>query len=185
MMLSSADLSNDVPLCRQLGISCHVTKPVSRTALRESVLRALGYVAAERSHSAAEISANLRHLSILLAEDNPINQKLATRLLEKRGHKITTVGNGLEALAALEKTNFDVVLMDVQMPEMDGWTASEVIRKSELGSNGHIPILALTAHAMKDYESRCYQAGMDGFVTKPFEPAVLYRAVESVIQTAG
>jgi signal transduction histidine kinase/DNA-binding response OmpR family regulator len=185
MMLSSADLSNDVPLCRQLGISCHVTKPVSRTALRESVLRALGSAPAERSHPAAEISAELRRLSILLAEDNPINQKLATRLLEKRGHKITTVANGLEALAALEKNRFDVVLMDVQMPEMDGWTASEAIRKRELGSTHHTPILALTAHAMKDYESRCYQAGMDGFVTKPFEPAELYRAVESVIQTAG
>jgi CheY-like chemotaxis protein len=185
MMLSSADLSNDVPLCRQLGISCHVTKPVSRIALRESVLRALGSEPAERSHPAAGISASLRCLSILLAEDNPINQKLATKLLEKRGHRITTVANGLEALAALEKDNFDVVLMDVQMPEMDGWTASEAIRKGERGSNHHIPILALTAHAMKEYEDRCYQAGMDGFVTKPFEAAELYLAVESVIQATG
>jgi len=185
MMLSSADLSNEVPLCRQLGISCHVTKPVSRTALRESVLRALGSATAERSHPPAGISASLRRLSILLAEDNPINQKLATRLLEKRGHKITTVANGLEALTALEKNHFDVILMDVQMPEMDGWTAAEAIRKRELGSPHHVPILALTAHAMKEYEERCYQAGMDGFVTKPFEPAELYRAVESVIQPAG
>jgi len=183
MMLSSADLSNDVPLCRELGIACHLTKPVSRAALRESMLRALGSVPAEKRRSAAEPSSSLRHLSILLAEDNPINQKLATRLLEKRGHRITTVGNGREALAALEKDTFDVVLMDVQMPEMDGWTASEAIRKRESSGNHRIPILALTAHAMKDYEDRCYQAGMDGFVAKPFQPDQLYRAVESVTHT--
>ena len=118
----------------------------------------------------------------MLAEDNPVNQKLASRLLEKRGHKVTTVANGREAVEALERSRFDVVLMDVQMPEMDGWTATEIIRKREQESNTHVPILALTAHAMKDYENRCYQAGMDGFVSKPLEPAQLFKAVEAVIQ---
>ena len=185
MMLSSADLSHEVPLCRQLGISCHVTKPVSRKALRESVVRALGSAPAQICQPAAAASHDLRRLSILLAEDNPINQKLATRLLEKRGHKITTVGNGREAVEALERDHFDVILMDVQMPEMDGWAASEAIRKRESGTAQHTPILALTAHATKDYEDRCYQARMDGFVTKPFQPGQLYGAVESVIEAVG
>ncbi len=187
MMLSSADLSGDVPRCRQLGISCHITKPVSRAALKEAVLRALSSAPAERPRPEEEPSASLRGLAILLAEDNLVNQKLATRMLEKRGHRITTVSNGREAVEAIAVNRFDLVLMDVQMPEMDGWTATEEIRKRERGSNTHIPILALTAHAMKDYEDRCYQAGMDGFVTKPFEPAQLFEAVESVMpgMTAG
>jgi len=181
MMLSSADLSNDVPRCQQLGICCHITKPVSRAALRDSVVRALGAPAAERHRSEQDVAQRLRRLSILLAEDNPVNQKLATRLLERRGHTITTVANGRQALAALESNHYDLVLMDVQMPEMDGWTATEAIRRRELGSNIHVPILALTAHAMKDYEDRCYRAGMDGFVTKPFDAAQLFQAVESII----
>ena len=182
MMLSSADLAKQVPRCRQLGICCHITKPVSRKALRETIGRALASVVAEPLHPEERSCASLRQLAILLAEDNPINQKLASRLLERRGHKVTMVANGREAVEALEHNRFDVVLMDVQMPEMDGWTATETIRMRERGSQIHVPILALTAHAMKDYEDRCYQAGMDGFVTKPLEPAQLFRAVESIIQ---
>ncbi|MBZ5609096.1 MAG: response regulator [Acidobacteriia bacterium] len=179
MMLSSSDLRSDIPRCRQLGIVCHVTKPVSRTALRESMLRALGDAPAERVAGGRDLSKSLRQLSILLAEDNFVNQKLAVTLLEKRGHRVTIAGNGREAVEAAEAKRFDVVLMDVQMPEMDGWTATEAIRKQEQGSGGRVPILALTAHAMKDYENRCYAAGMDGFVSKPFQPAQLYKAVES------
>jgi len=183
MMLSSADLSGDVPRCHQLGISCHVTKPVSRAALRESVVRALGSAPSKPSPAKQQPPGSLRPLAILLAEDNPVNQKLASRLLERRGHTVTTVSNGREAVEALERNRFDIVLMDVQMPEMDGWTATEAIRKREQSSNIHVPILALTAHALKDYEDRCYQAGMDGFVTKPLQPAQLFQAVESIIQT--
>jgi signal transduction histidine kinase/DNA-binding response OmpR family regulator len=185
MMLSSADLSSDIPRCHQLGIACHITKPVSRTALWDSILRALNQAPMDSSHAATEPSRSLRSLSILLAEDNPINQRLATRLLERRGHRILTVDNGLQAIEALETNRFDVVLMDVQMPGMDGWSATEAIRAKERERNAHIPILALTAHAMKDDEQRCYRAGMDGFVTKPFDPARLFEAVESAVRPSG
>jgi signal transduction histidine kinase/DNA-binding response OmpR family regulator len=184
LMLGSSDLPSDIPRCRVLGIHCHVTKPVSRADLRESMLRALGLEAASRRPTEQDIAASLRRLSILLAEDNPMNQKLATRLLEKRGHCITTVTNGREAVEALNLNVFDVVLMDVQMPEMDGWKATQAIRRREQDTGGHIPILAVTAHAMKDYQDRCYQAGMDGFLTKPFLPDQLYEAVESAVVSA-
>jgi CheY-like chemotaxis protein len=181
MMLSSSDLPSDIPRCRALGIHCHVTKPVSRTELREAMLRSLDPVDDPAPAPPEDTAACLRRLSILLAEDNPMNQKLATRLLEKRGHKITTVANGREAVEAVNQNHFDLVLMDVQMPEMDGWKATQAIRHKEEVTGGHIPILALTAHAMKEYEERCYQAGMDGFLTKPLLPQQLYEAVESVV----
>jgi signal transduction histidine kinase/DNA-binding response OmpR family regulator len=179
MMLSSSDLQSDIPRCRRIGIVCHVIKPVSRLELRESMLRALGMAPAFTA-PAARKDQPFRPLSILLAEDNPMNQKLACRLLEKRGHRITTVSNGLEALDALKGASFDVVLMDVQMPEMDGWMATEIIRQRERGTCQHVPILALTAHAMKHDQERCIEAGMDAFLSKPFQPAQLYDAVESM-----
>ncbi|HYL78054.1 MAG TPA: response regulator [Bryobacteraceae bacterium] len=178
MMLSSSDLQSDIPRCRRIGITCHVIKPVSRAELRESILRALGMAPALARPAAKQNAQSSRPLSILLAEDNPMNQKLATRLLEKRGHSITTVCNGKQAIEALEAGCFDVVLMDVQMPEMDGWMATQVIRQRERGTGKHVPILALTAHAMKRDQELCTEAGMDGFLSKPFQPAQLYEAVE-------
>ena len=181
MMLSSSDLPSDIPRCRALGIQCHITKPVSRAELRESIFRAMEMEAASGLPAEQSTAGCLRRLSILLAEDNPMNQKLATRLLERRGHKTTTVANGREAVEALQHSTFDLVLMDVQMPEMDGWKATQAIRRQEQATGGHIPILALTAHAMKEYQERCYRAGMDGFLTKPFLPDQLYEAVESAV----
>jgi len=178
MMLSSSDLQSDIPRCRRLGIACHVVKPVSRAELRESMLRALGSTPPAQPSRQDEVPESLRQLSILLAEDNPMNQKLATRLLEKRGHKITSVSNGREALEAFEQARFDLILMDVQMPVMDGWMATKAIRKRELGTGQRVPILALTAHAMKHDQEQCYRAGMDGFLSKPFQPADLYEAVD-------
>jgi signal transduction histidine kinase/CheY-like chemotaxis protein len=180
MMLSSSDLQSDIPRCRRLGIACHVVKPVTREALRESMLRALGSAPAEPPRVQPGITESLRRLSILLAEDNAMNKRLATKLLEKRGHTITSVSNGREALEALEKARFDVILMDVQMPVMDGWMATQAIRARERGTAEHIPILALTAHAMKHDQEQCLAAGMDGFLSKPFQPAELYRTVEEL-----
>jgi len=124
-------------------------------------------------------------LRILVAEDNPVNQLLATRLLEKRNHQLVVVGNGLEALGALERhreEGFDLILMDVQMPEMNGFEATRIIREREREQGGHIPIIAMTAHAMKGDRDRCVAAGMDGYVSKPIQVQELYAVIDEVAQ---
>jgi CheY-like chemotaxis protein len=118
---------------------------------------------------------------ILLAEDNVINQRLAARMLEKHGHTVMVVNNGQEALDALTRQSFDLVLMDVQMPEMDGFEATLLIREQEKATGRHLPILALTAHAMKGDRERCLAAGMDGYVAKPLQARELYNAVALLI----
>lgn len=184
MMLSSANLGSEVPRCQQLGRAWHMTKPVTRTVLLETLRQALGARPQEADRGAVELSASLRKLSILLAEDNPVNARVAIRLLQKRGHSVKQVDNGRRAVEALDLGPYDVVLMDVQMPEMDGWTATELIRERERVTGLHVPVLALTAHAMKEHEQRCYQAGMDAVVCKPFQPEELFRAVESAAEVA-
>lgn len=118
---------------------------------------------------------------MLLAEDNAVNQRLAVRLLEKRGHHVVVAGNGAEALAAMEKEDFDLVFMDVQMPEMDGLEATAVTRGKEKISGKHQPIIALTAHAMKGDREKCIAGGMDGYLTKPIRPQELDDVLEDYI----
>ena len=120
-----------------------------------------------------------RPLKILLAEDNLVNQKLATVLLERRGHQVVVVGNGAQALEALAQQTFDLILMDVEMPEMDGVEATSRIRELERVQGSHLPIIALTAHALKGDRERFIQAGMDDYLTKPLEPVKLYEAVDT------
>ncbi|MGH9510272.1 MAG: response regulator, partial [Terriglobales bacterium] len=122
-------------------------------------------------------------LRILVAEDNPVNQKLAMRLLEKRGHKVEVAGNGREALETLGKKPFDLVLMDLQMPEMGGLEATARIREKERKSGGHVPIVAMTAHAMKGDRERCLEAGMDGYVSKPVRKNDLFEAIEAAVSS--
>jgi len=124
-------------------------------------------------------------MRILLAEDNPINQKMAVRMLEKYGHQVTVAENGKEVLARLEAENFDLVLMDVQMPEMDGLQATRIIRQLELGSGRHIPIVAMTAHAMHGDRELCLEAGMDGYVSKPVRWDQLRQEVHRVFHELG
>src|SRR5262249_13036563 len=124
------------------------------------------------------IGPSARSMRLLLTEDNVVNQKLALRLLEKRGHAVVIAANGKEALAALEGQPFDVVLMDVQMPEMDGFEATAAIRAKEKVAGGHVPIVAMTAHAMKGDRERCLEVGMDGYISKPLQPSELFEAVE-------
>jgi signal transduction histidine kinase/CheY-like chemotaxis protein len=124
-------------------------------------------------------AAPTRPLHILLAEDNPVNQKVVLRLLERRGHSVVVVESGVRALERIAADRFDLVLMDVQMPEMDGVEATAVIRKRELTSGGHLPILAMTAHAMSGDRERFIRAGMDSYISKPVTPAELYAAIES------
>jgi PAS domain S-box-containing protein len=183
IMLTSAGEPGEVTRCRELGVAAHLIKPVGRTELREAVLRALtGKPAAAAAAPDPEqrLQAPCRPLRILLAEDNVVNQKVVCGLLEKQGHHVEIAGNGREALDRLTRDTFDVVLMDVQMPEMDGLEATAAIRKLEKHSGGHVPILALTAHAMKTDVEGCLAAGMDGYLSKPVRPADLLRQIEQL-----
>jgi CheY-like chemotaxis protein len=116
-----------------------------------------------------------------VAEDNAVNQRLIARLLEKRGHSVVLAQNGREALEALDKQRFDIVLMDGQMPEMDGFEATRLIREKEKASGTHVPIIALTAHAMQGDKERCLACGMDGYVPKPIKLEDLFSVMENVL----
>jgi CheY-like chemotaxis protein len=123
----------------------------------------------------------MEFLRVLVVEDNPVNQRLASRLLEKRGHRVTVTANGREAVESVEKQTFDLILMDVQMPEMDGFEATAVIRNREKHNGGHVPIIALTAHAMKGDRERCLAEGMDGYLTKPIRSQELDEVLETYL----
>lgn len=125
-----------------------------------------------------------RELNILLAEDNPVNRLLAQKLLQKQGHTVTSVINGIEVLQLWEENHsrqFDIILMDVQMPEMDGLQAATRIRERELATGAHIPIIAVTAHAMKGDRERCLAAGMDGYIAKPINPGELAKVIRETV----
>jgi two-component system, sensor histidine kinase and response regulator len=181
MMLPSADQQEDVARCRELGIEAYLLKPVRSADLRREISIALGARKRNETTSGRRgLEPGSRSLRILLAEDNLVNRKLVTRLLEKRGHTFVTVNNGQQAVDALQRARFDVVLMDVQMPEMDGFEATAAIRASERGTSRHTPIIAMTAHAMRGDRERCLEAGMDGYVSKPLQPKELMRVIEGV-----
>ncbi|MHB8655160.1 MAG: response regulator [Terriglobia bacterium] len=190
MMLTSVGQRGDAARCRELGIAAYLTKPIRQSDLLEAILTALG----KRSHEAGQPVLVTRHslresrrtYRILLAEDNTVNQALATRLLEKRGHTVVVANNGREAMAALEMADFqgfDLVLMDIQMPDMDGFEATAAIRENEKSSGKHLPIIALTAHAVKGDQERCLAAGMDGYISKPVHAEELYAAIEEALLT--
>jgi len=186
MMLSSSGFRGDSARCRSLGLSAYLTKPVKQSQLLDAILLALG-TAPDKTNEAPLITrhslAQARgRFSVLLAEDNVINQKLAARILENRGHKVTIAGNGQEALEALETGHFDVILMDVQMPVLDGFQATGRIREGERGSDRHIPIVAMTAHAMKGDREKCLASGMDDYVTKPLKPVDLLKTLEQAVE---
>jgi two-component system sensor histidine kinase/response regulator len=185
MMLTSAGHRGDAARCRELGIGAYLLKPIRQSELREAIARVLGAKEQRGSiplitryslQDARDPSAFLR---VLLAEDNPVNRRVASRLLEKRGHSVVAASNGREAIAALEKESFDLVLMDVQMPEMDGFEATAAIRGKERSTGRHQPVIALTAHAMKGDQERCLAAGMDGYLAKPIRPQELDDLLES------
>jgi two-component system sensor histidine kinase/response regulator len=173
IMLSSAGQRGDSERCKRLGIAALLLKPIRQSELGESIARVFGAASVHGGPPAIAYSTfhdGYDHpvaLHILVAEDNSVNQRLAERLLEKRGHRVTLVGNGREAINAVEREMFDIVFMDVQMPELDGLEATIAIRKRERASGNRVPVIALTAHAMKGDEERCLAAGMDGYLTKP------------------
>ena len=180
MMLSSAGRRGDMARCQKLGLSASLTKPVRQNELRDAIVRALDRRRAQPGASRVAAPGVERRavvpgtaLEILVAEDNAVNQRLATRMLEKRGHRVTVVGNGREAVELLERSSYDLVLMDVQMPLLDGIEATTLIREREKGTGIHQPIVALTAYAMKGDQDRCLAAGMDGYLAKPIRPEEL------------
>jgi len=184
MMLSSAGQRGDAIRCRELGIAAYLTKPVRQTELLDAILIALG-TRTERKTTPALVTRhtlreNRNHLHILLVEDNAVNQLVALRLLEKYGYTVGVAGNGKKALDALEKGQYDLILMDVQMPEMNGWEATQAIREKEKITGAHIPIVAMTAHAMKGDEERCLAAGMDAYLTKPIRTQELLAVLDEV-----
>jgi PAS domain S-box-containing protein len=187
LMLSSGDQARDAARCRELGVARYLVKPVKQSDLLDSIVTLLARAepepkAAGRPRPAAPAgAARGGSLRVLLAEDNPVNQKLAVRLLEKLGHAVVLANNGREALEAVGREEFDVVLMDVQMPEMGGFEATAAIREAEAGGGRRVPIIALTAHAMKGDRERCLAAGMDGYVSKPIRREDLAREVNAVL----
>jgi two-component system, sensor histidine kinase and response regulator len=188
MMLTSAGQRGDGARCRELGIAAYLTKPISQPELLEAILTVLGMSADSPDRiqvvTRHTLRENRRSLRILLAEDNKVNQLVAARLLGKRGHDVTIAENGRQALAALDvpgSPGFDLILMDVQMPEMDGFEATGIIREREKFTGAHLPIVAMTANAMKGDKERCLASGMDGYVSKPIDVEELLAVIESVL----
>jgi two-component system sensor histidine kinase/response regulator len=186
MMLTSGGQRGDIERCAELGISVHLSKPVRPSELQDAIRQALGTPPVEAAPATQPDSVPAFGLTpslrVLLAEDNAVNRKVVTRLLEKRGHQVLVTTNGKEALAALKNDRFDLVLMDVQMPEMDGFEATRRIRLSEQGTAFHQRIIALTAYAMSGDRARCLEAGMDGYLTKPLAALALDQVLESCLK---
>jgi CheY-like chemotaxis protein len=183
MMLTSAGHLGDAARCRELGISAYLVKPIRQAELLQGICNVLNLATQTKAplvtrHMLREARSRGR---VLLVEDNLVNQTLAVRLLEKRGYIVSVAGDGRQALATLKKKEFDVVLMDVQMPDMDGFEATAAIRESERSTGRHIPIVAMTAHALKGDEDRCLSAGMDAYLSKPIRTIELFATIEKVL----
>ena len=183
IMLSSLGNTEDAISMKETGFSAYLTKPVKQSQLYRCLMEAMGRKSARNRFTTSTLTSVIsdeikQKTRILLAEDNITNQKVALRILEKIGYRANTVATGKEVLEAIEKIPYDLILMDVQMPEMDGLTATSTIREKEKGMNKHIPIIAMTAHAMKGDRERCIAAGMDDYIQKPVQPKELIKIIE-------
>jgi CheY-like chemotaxis protein len=186
LMLTSANRDDAAERCRALGIAAHLLKPVKSRDLRAAIGRALGR-AARAPQTAERDILDLRSewpSRLLLAEDNLVNQKLAVAILDRWGHNVTVVEDGRAALTAVARESYDAILMDVQMPIMDGLRATAEIRAAERLTGRHVPIIAMTARTMAGDRERCLEAGMDAYVSKPFDLADFYDVLESVLARA-
>ncbi len=179
VLLARESQLGDAAKCREFRIGAYLTRPVRRSDLLDALLavRAGRHDGLVTRHSIRE---GRRQLRVLVAEDNAVNQRLAVRLLQKWGHHVAAASTGREVIDWLERERFDVVLMDVQMPEMNGFEATWAIRADEAASGRHVAIIAMTAHAMKGDRERCLQAGMDGYVAKPIDPDELWNLLQSL-----
>jgi CheY-like chemotaxis protein len=188
-MLTSGCSSGEAVRSRELGISGYVAKPVLEAELLAAIRAAVGAEVADKAAAGAAGSVGSpngwRQLRILLVEDNRVNQVLAARILEKRGHNVTLAGNGLEALAILSSNTFDLALLDIEMPEMDGLEATRAIRSNEGTGNKHLPIIAMTAHAMSGDREKYLSAGMDDYISKPIHAKQLLEMIERLCSPEG
>jgi CheY-like chemotaxis protein len=198
VMLTSSGDSSDASRCRQLGISAYLIKPVRQASLRDAIIELLAkarkdtgvrFEPVDAAAAPVEVVPRLTPraatpLRVLVAEDNLVNQRLAVSLLEKAGHSTVLAANGVQAVAAFEREPFDVILMDMQMPEMSGTEAIAVIRERERCEGRHTPVVAITAHALKGDKERCLAAGADGYVPKPIVPAALFEEIERSVAGA-
>ena len=174
LLLSGSTRREDVALCQESGIAAYLEKPVLAQELLNAILRVCGTVQGQTAEATGPSGSPqpkaIRKLRILLVEDNEVNRNLVTRLLGKQGHNVVVAGNGREAVAEVHRARggaFDLILMDVQMPDMDGFETTAAIRARELLTGGRVPIIAVTAYAMKGDRERCLAAGMDGYLSKP------------------
>jgi CheY-like chemotaxis protein len=185
LMLTSAGQRGDATRCREMGVAAYLTKPVGQSELFHAMARVLGSETQVPSgtlltrHSLRETSNGPR---VLLAEDNMVNQRLAVRLLEKRGYTVVVAADGHEALAAFDEQTFDLVLMDVQMPLMGGFEVTAAIREREKATGAHTPIVAMTARAMKGDREECLAAGMDDYLAKPIRTQELFEILDRLAQ---
>jgi CheY-like chemotaxis protein len=184
IMLTSGARPGDIQKCERLGVLARLMKPVIQSELLDAVGMAVGGPATAAGTRPAELSApeqELRPLRILLAEDSLVNRKLAVGLLEKHGHTVAAVENGNQAVEAFRRQGVDVILMDVEMPELDGLAATQAIREIERTSGTHVPIIAMTAHALKGDRERCLAAGMDDYISKPIQATHLFEILRKVL----
>jgi CheY-like chemotaxis protein len=166
-----------------LGISHYLSKPIKQSELFDAIVTAMTEHSLKPElceSTSASIRPSGRSLRVLLAEDNPVNQALATRILEGLGHKVQVVNDGKEAIEQAQAQDFELIFMDVQMPELDGLEATRAIRATEAGTGKHVPIVAMTAHAMKGDREKCLSAGMDGYLSKPIRIDELKQTISEV-----
>jgi CheY-like chemotaxis protein len=189
ILLTSAGQHEGAASLRAMGIAACLTKPVKQSELLDAIVKVLSGTSQAKPFRSSRIPYRIgkvrRPLRILVAEDNPVNQALVLELLKKRGHSAVVAENGQRALAALQGGSFDVALMDVQMPKMSGIEAAQAIREAEKTTGAHVPIVAMTAHAMKGDRERCLASGMDAYVSKPVQAEELFRAIEGFIVRPG
>ncbi len=183
ILMTSAGMRGDAQRCRDLGVCAYLVKPMEASLLLET-LRSTAY-GVRREPRALVTGHSLRQerraLRVLLAEDNPVNRAVASRMLGKAGHQVVAANDGLEAVRLSEAERFDLILMDVQMPGLDGFSATQAIRTREEISGERVPIVALTAHAIQGYREKCLAAGMDGYLSKPIQPAELFATIQEIV----
>jgi len=181
VVLTSGDRAGDIALCEKLAVAARLLKPVKPSELVQTLVRVLRTAVPQEENKTGQSAGpplNIaRPLRVLLAEDSTMNQKLVVGLLSKWGHSVHAAANGRAAVQAWEQETFDLILMDVRMPEMNGFEATAAIRQRELQTGGRIPIIALTAHALRGDREQCLAAGMDSYVSKPLHHAELLQAI--------